>query len=206
MKWVLKTLVSCDRKKKYRPRAGVVIANPVCIQGITNVNVTMTQYSVKFEIKASYFCTDRIRRTRLCIRKTLNFEQTECDGENNSQNRKWLIDCEQSLIILCKVAARESQARERRGPRAEEKKRPASSLVTQGQLNHYSWSIYMEALWLADRAFISSVQPASLCSDFVINKWLKPRTNSWRSHELFSPSAMMSVVSVNNDTITLRLK
>ena len=43
MKWVLKTLVSCNRKKKYRPRAGVVIANPGCIQGITNVNVTMTQ-------------------------------------------------------------------------------------------------------------------------------------------------------------------
>lgn len=39
--------------------------------------------------------------------------------------------------ILCKVAARETQARERRGPRAEEKKRPASSLVTQGQLYHY---------------------------------------------------------------------
>ena len=144
-------------------------------------------------------------QTRLCIRKTLNFEQTEYDGENNSQNRKWL-SCAQSLIILCKVAARETQARERRGPRAEEKKRPASSLVTQGQLYRYSWSIYMEALWLAARVFISSVQPASLCSDFVINKWLKPRTNSWRSRELFSPSAMMSVVSVNNDTITLRLK
>ena len=143
-------------------------------------------------------------QTRLCIRKTLNFEQTEYGGENNSQNRKWLIDCEQSLIILCKVAARETQARERRGPRAEEKKRPASSLVTQGQLYHYSWSIYMEALWLAARAFISSVQPALLCSDFV--KWLEPRTNSWRSHELFCPSAMMSVVSVNNDAITFRLK
>ena len=126
-------------------------------------------------------------QTRLCIRNSLNFEKTEYDGENNSQNRKWL-SCAQSLIILCKVAARETQARERRGPRDEEKKRPASSLVTQGQLNHYSWTIYMEALWLADRAFISSVQPASLCSDFVINKWLKPRTNSWRSRELFSPS------------------
>ena len=75
-------------------------------------------------------------QTRLCIRKTLNFEQTEYDGENNSQNRKWL-SCAQSLIILCKVAARETQARERRGPRAEEKKRPASSLVTQGQLYRY---------------------------------------------------------------------
>ena len=149
------------------------------------------------------------------------FVRTESDGLDYAYAKHWILnrrnvmeritakiesDCEQSLIILCKVAARESQARERRGPRAEEKKRPASSLVTQGQLNHYSWSIYMEALWLADRAFISSVQPASLCSDFVINKWLKPRTNSWRSHELFSPSAMMSVVSVNNDTITLRLK
>ena len=41
---------------------------------------------------------------------------------------------------------------------------------------------------------------------FCYFKWLKPRTNSWRSHELFSPSAMMSVVSMNNDAITLRLK
>ena len=142
--------------------------------------------------------------------QTLNFEETESDGENNSQNRKWLIDCEQSLIILCKVAARETQASERRGPRGEEKKRPANSLVTQGQLYHflyhYSWSIYMEALWLAARAFISSVQPALACGDFVINKWLKPRTNSWGSYELFSPSAMTSVASVNNGAITFRLK
>lgn len=44
--------------------------------------------------------------------------------------------------ILCKVAARETQARERRGPRAEEKKRPASSLVTQGQLHEaFIWKL-----------------------------------------------------------------
>ena len=148
-------------------------------------------------------------QTRLCIRKTLNFEQTEYDGENNSQNRKWL-SCAQSLIILCKVAARETQARERRGSRAEEKKRPASSLVTQGQLYQTHTTIheafYMEALWLAARVFISSVEPALLCSDFVINKWLKTKTNSWRSRELFCPSAMMSVVSVNNDATTFRLR
>ena len=80
----------------------------------------------------------------------MKFEQTECDGENNSQNRKRLIECEQSLIILCKVAARETQTRERRGPRAEEKERPASSLVTQGQLYQSHTTIheafYMEAL------------------------------------------------------------
>ena len=91
-------------------------------------------------------------------------------------------------------------------PASWREKAPCKQSGDASQLNHYSWSIYMEALSLADRAFISSVQPASLCSDFVINKWLKPRTNSWRSRELFSPSAMMSVVSVNNDTITLRLK
>ena len=84
-------------------------------------------------------------QTRLCIRKTLNVEQTEYDGENNSQNRKW-PSCEQSLIILCKVAARETQARERRGLRAEEKKRPASSLVTQGQLYHYT-TIHEAFIW-----------------------------------------------------------
>ena len=67
-------------------------------------------------------------------------------------------------------------------------------------------AFYMEALWLAARVFISSVEPALLCSDFVINKWLKPKTNSWRSRELFCPSAMMSVVSVNNDATTFRLR
>ena len=44
------------------------------------------------------------------------------------------------------MAARETQARERRGPRAEEKKRPASSLVTQGQLYHYT-TIHEAFVW-----------------------------------------------------------
>ena len=152
---------------------------------------------------------DRIRRTRLCIRKTLNFEQMECDGENNSQNRKWLIYCEQSLFILCKVAARETQARERRGPRAVEKKRPPSSLVTQGHLYHYA-TIHEAFIWklcdlLLALLFLQYNLGYYAVILLLISDWSREQIHD-EATSSFSPSAMMSVVSVNTDAITVRLK